>query len=112
MFKSRKKTVIFKTWATTFFEIKKKKKKSDGNVENNDQVIMPGLETGTFWVIGRHDNDYYKKFWQDKVKIFLIMLNWSIAKKWKFVNLKFTSRKTVCFGFYRKNGRVVMTIVC
>ena len=33
----------------------------DDNVENNDQVIMPGLETGTFWVIGRHDNDYNKK---------------------------------------------------
>ena len=34
---------------------------ADDNVENNDQVIMPGLETGTFWVIGRHDNDYNKK---------------------------------------------------
>ena len=64
-----KKTVIFKTSATTFFEIKKKKK-TDDNVENNDQVIMPGLETGNFWVIGRHDNDYYKKSWQNKVKIF------------------------------------------
>ena len=39
--------------------LKLKKKKTDDNVENNDQVIMPGLETGTFWVIGRHDNDYY-----------------------------------------------------
>ena len=26
----------------------KLKKKTDDNVENNDQVIMPGLETGTF----------------------------------------------------------------
>ena len=34
---------------------------ADDNVESNDQVIMPGLETGTFWVIGRHDNDYNKK---------------------------------------------------
>ena len=25
---------------------------ADDIVENNDQVIMPGLETGTFWVIG------------------------------------------------------------
>ena len=88
------KTGIIKTSATTFFEIKKKKK-TDDNVENNDQVIMPGLETGTFWVIGRHANEYYKKSWQDQVKIFLIMLNWSIAKKWKFVNLKFKYRKTV-----------------
>ena len=34
---------------------------TDDNVENNDQVIMPGLETGTFWVISKHDNDYNKK---------------------------------------------------
>ena len=40
------KTGIIKTSATTFFEIKKKK--TDDNVENNDQVIMPGLETRTF----------------------------------------------------------------
>ena len=53
-----KKTVVFKTWATTFFEIKKKR--TDDNLENNDQVIMSGLETGTFWVIGRHDKDTIK----------------------------------------------------
>ena len=41
---------------------------ADDNVENNDKVIMPELETGTFWVIGRHDNDYNKKSWQDEVK--------------------------------------------
>ena len=63
--------------------------------ENNDQVIMPGLETGTLWVIGRHDTNYNKKSWQNQVKIFLIMLNWSVGKKWKFVILKFTYRKTV-----------------
>ena len=28
--------------------LKLKKKKTDDNVENNGQVIMPGLETGTF----------------------------------------------------------------
>ena len=39
--------------------------------------------------------DYNEKSWQDKVKIFLIMLNWSIPKKWKFVDLKFTYKKTV-----------------
>ena len=68
---------------------------ADDNVENNDQVIIPGLETGTFWVIGRHDKDYNKKSWQDQVKIFLIMLIWSIGKKWKLVILKFTYKKTV-----------------
>ena len=43
---------------------------ADDNVENNDQVIMPELETGTFWVIGRHDNDYNKKSRRDQVIIF------------------------------------------
>ena len=71
---------------------------ADDNVENNDQVIMPGFETGTFWVIGRDDKDNNKKSRQDQVKKFLIMLYWSITKKWKFVNLKFTYRKTVSFG--------------
>ena len=70
-------------------------KTADDIVENNDQVILHGLEAGTFWVIGTHDNDYNKKSWQDKVKIFLIMLIWSINEKWKFVNLKFIYRKTV-----------------
>ena len=31
---------------------------ADDIVENNDQVILPGLEKETFWVIGTHDNDY------------------------------------------------------
>ena len=55
-------------------------------MENNDQVILTGLEEETFWVIGTHDNDYNKKFWQEQVKIVSIMLNWSIPKKWKFVD--------------------------
>ena len=59
-------------------------------VENNDQMILPGLKEETFWVIGTHDNDCSKKSWQDQVKIFFIMLNWSTTKKWKFVDLKFT----------------------
>ena len=50
-------------------------------VEKNDQVILAGLEAETFWVIDTHDNDYNKKFWQDQVKIFLIMPNWSTTKK-------------------------------
>ena len=37
-------------------------KTADDIVENNDQVILAGLEAETFWVIGTHDNDYYKKF--------------------------------------------------
>ena len=41
----------------------------DANVENNDQVIMAGLEAGTFWVIGRHDNDYNKKILTGPSKI-------------------------------------------
>ena len=63
---------------------------ADYNVEYNDQVILPGLETGTSWVISTHNNDYNEKSWQDQVKIFLIMLNWSIGKEYRFVNLKFT----------------------
>ena len=41
---------------------------ADDNVENNDQVIMPGFETGTFRVIGRHDKDNNKKSRQDQIK--------------------------------------------
>ena len=37
----------------------------DDIVENNGQVILPGLEEETFWVIGIHDKDYNKKSWQD-----------------------------------------------
>ena len=40
-------------------------KTADDIVENNDQVILPGFEEETFWVIGTHDNDYNKKSWQD-----------------------------------------------
>ena len=49
-------------------------KTDDDILKNNDQVILPGLEAETFWVIGTHDNNYIKKSWQDEVKIFLIML--------------------------------------
>ena len=70
-------------------------KTADDIVEINDQVILPGLKAETFWVIGTHDNDYNEKSWQDQVKIFLFMLNWIIPKKSKFVNWKFTYRKTV-----------------
>ena len=76
-------------------------KTDDDIVENNDQVILAGLEAETLLEIGTHDNDYNKKSWQDQVKIFLIMLNWSIPKKWKFVDLKFTYKKTVWSHFLR-----------
>ena len=33
-------------------------KTADDIVENNDQVILAGLEAETFWVIGTYDNDY------------------------------------------------------
>ena len=61
-------------------------KTADDIVENNDQVILAVLEAETFWVIGTHDNVYNKKCWQDQVKIFLILLNLSTTKKWKFVD--------------------------
>ena len=50
-------------------------KTADDIMEKNYQVILPGLEAETFWMIGTHDNDYSKKARQDQVKIFLIMLN-------------------------------------
>ena len=36
-------------------------KTADDIVENNEQMILPGIETGAFWLIGTHDNDYNKK---------------------------------------------------
>ena len=36
-------------------------KTADEIVENNDRVILPGLEAETFRMIGTHDNDYNKK---------------------------------------------------
>ena len=45
-------------------------KTPDDIVENNDQVILAGLEAETFWVIGTYDTDYNKKSRQDQVKKF------------------------------------------
>ena len=86
-------------WLVTLLHISSKT--ADDIVENNDQVILAGLQAETFWLIDTHDNDYNKKFWQDQVKIFLIMLNRSTTKKWKFVDLKFTYKKTVWSHFLR-----------
>ena len=80
-------------WLVGLLEISSKT--ANDIVENNDQVILPGLQAGTFWVIGTHDNDFDKKSWKDQVKIFLITLNWIIPKKWVFVNWKFLYRNTV-----------------
>ena len=82
-------------WLVTLLHITSKT--ADDIVENNDQVILPGLEAETFWVIGTHNNDFNKKSRQDQIKFFFIMLNWSITKKWKFVELKFKYKKTVWF---------------
>ena len=65
-------------------------KTADGIVENNDQVILPGLEEETFWVIGTHANEYNKKFWQDQVKIFFNYAELMYHNKIKFVDSKFT----------------------
>ena len=43
---SEKKLLSLKPQPPPFLKLKKKK--TDDNVENNGQVIMPGLETGTF----------------------------------------------------------------
>ena len=114
---------ILKTSATTFFENLKRNKITGKRITSNamfliasyftayflenswwrrgknGQVILPGLEEETFWVIGTHDNDYNKKCWQDQVKIFLILLNLITTKKWKSINLKFTYKKTVWSHF-------------
>ena len=81
-------------------------------MENSDQVILPRLEAETFRVIGKHDNDYNKKSWQDQVKIFLIKLNWSITKKWKFVDLSLHTGRQFGHIFYGQNGRVVKAMDC
>ena len=36
-------------------------KTADDIMENNDQVILVGLEAETLWVMGTHDNDYNMK---------------------------------------------------
>ena len=92
--KISEKTGILKTSATTFFENFEKEKiteeritssvmlwmasyftayfskTADDIVENNDQVILPRLETGIFWWIDTQDNDYNNKSWQEQVKNF------------------------------------------
>ena len=40
------------------------------------------------------------------------MLNLSTTKKWKFVDLKFTYKKTVWSHLYGQNGRVVKAMDC
>ena len=87
-------------------------KTADDILEINYQVILPGLEEETFWVIGTHDNDYNLKSWQDQVKIFLIMLNWSITKKWKFSIKSLHKERQFGLTFYEQNDRVVEAMDC
>ena len=47
--------VRFFGWVVTLLYISSKT--AVDIVENNDQVILPGLEEETFWVIGTHDNE-------------------------------------------------------
>ena len=63
-------------WLVGLLEISSKT--ANDIVENNDQVILPGFESETIWVIGTHYNEYNKKSWQDQIIFFLIILNWSI----------------------------------
>ena len=60
-------------WLVTLLHISSKT--TDDIVENNDQVILSGIEAETIWVIGTYDKDYNKKSWKDQLKNFLIMLN-------------------------------------
>ena len=52
-------------------------KTADEIVENNEQVILAGLEAETFWVIGTHDTKYIVQ-----------LIRWS----WTSVNHKYVVR--------------------
>ena len=82
-------------------------KTADDIVENNGQVILPGLEEEIFWVIGTHDNDYNKKSRQDQVKIILIMLNWSTIKKWNLSIKVYIQKYSLVTPLMDKNCREV-----
>ena len=75
--------------------------------ENNDQVIMPGLETATLWVIGRHDTNYNKKSWQNQVNFFLIMVIWSFPKRCNLSIENLHIEIQFRYSFCRQKGRMV-----
>ena len=62
-------------WLVTLLHISSKT--SDDIVGNNDQVILPGFESETIWVIGTHYNEYNKKSWQDQIFFDYIELKYS-----------------------------------
>ena len=125
------KTGILKTSATTFFEnLDKEKiteeritssvifwmasyftayfsKTADDIVENNDQVILPRLETGIFWWIDTQDNDYNKKSWQEQVKNFwLCWIEVSLRNGNLWIENLHIERQ-FRHSFYGQNRRVV-----
>ena len=134
--KISEKTGILKTSATTFFENFEKEKiteeritssamlwmasyftayfskTADDIVENNDQVILPRLETGIFWWIDTQDNDYNKKSWQEQVKNF--WLCW-IEVSLRNGNLSIENlhiERQFRHSFYGQNGREVKAKDC
>ena len=68
---------------------------ANDNVENNKHLNPLGLEPWTLCVLGARDNHYTTEYLQGKVYILLIILNWSITKKKKIFNGKFSYRQTV-----------------
>ena len=92
-------------WLVTLLHISSKT--TDDIVKKNDQVILSGIEVETIWVIGTHDNNYNKKSWLDQLKKFLIMLNWSIPKKWNLSIENLHTGIQFSYRLYRQHGRVV-----
>ena len=97
-------------WLVTLLHISSKT--TDDIVKNNDQVILSGIEAETIWVIGTHDNNYNKKSWQDQLKKFLIMLKWSIPKKWNLLIENLHTGIQFSYRLYRQHGRVVKAMDC
>ena len=80
-------------WLVGLLEISSKT--ANDIVENNDQVILPGFESETIWVIGTHYNEYNKKSWQYQIIFFFNYIELKYPYWMEFVNWKFTYRTTV-----------------
>ena len=80
-------------WLVGLLEISSKT--ANDILENNDQVILPGFESETIWVIGTHYKEYNKKSWQDQIIFFLNYIELKYPYWIEFVNWKFTYRNTV-----------------
>ena len=92
-------------WLVALLEISSKT--ADDIVENNDQVILPGFESETIWVIGTQYNEYNKKSWQNQIIFFLIILNWSIPIEWNLSIENLHIEIQFSYSFRRQNGQVV-----